>query len=80
MGKLFRAVIQYQPKTIVLGGGVVANRELRKRVEELAGKHNWRLAIPDFQYCTDNAAMVGAAAWHIGISKNSQWYNVNVIS
>ncbi|OGB73617.1 tRNA (adenosine(37)-N6)-threonylcarbamoyltransferase complex transferase subunit TsaD [candidate division Kazan bacterium RIFCSPHIGHO2_01_FULL_44_14] len=80
VGKLFRAVIQYQPKTIVLGGGVVANRELRKRVEELAGKHNWRLAIPDFQYCTDNAAMVGAAAWHIGISKNSQWYNVNVIS
>jgi len=78
--KLFRAVIKYQPKTIMLGGGVAANRELRRRVEELAEKHDWRLIIPDFQYCTDNAAMIGVAANHTGKGRQTKWYNANVIT
>ena len=80
VGKLEQAALQYQPKTIVLGGGVVANRVLRERVAAMAQQRGWELAIPDFQYCTDNAAMIGVAATYLDKGKKSQWYNVNVLT
>ncbi|AKM85006.1 MAG: metalloendopeptidase glycoprotease family, O-sialoglycoprotein endopeptidase [candidate division Kazan bacterium GW2011_GWA1_50_15] len=59
--KLARAASRHQAKTIVLGGGVAANQALRGRVSELAKARGWQLVIPDFKYCTDNAAMIGSA-------------------
>jgi N6-L-threonylcarbamoyladenine synthase len=48
-------------KTLVLGGGVAANRELRERSQLLAGRHGIRVVIPPFRCCTDNGAMIGYA-------------------
>ncbi len=52
----------YQVKQIIVAGGVASNKGLRKRIhEEIKG---YEIIIPSFTYCTDNAAMIGAAAYH----------------
>ena len=48
------------PAALVVAGGVAANREIRQRIETLAGRHELPLAIPPARLCTDNAAMI---AW-----------------
>jgi N6-L-threonylcarbamoyladenine synthase len=47
--------------TVVLGGGVAANRELRARTKELAVARGMRAVVPDLASCTDNAAMIAYA-------------------
>ena len=49
-------------KQIAIAGGVAANRGLRTELKRIAEKENWQVFIPDFQYCTDNAAMIAMAA------------------
>lgn len=49
-------------KTIALAGGVAANSELRKRIEELKSK-GYSTYAPILKYCTDNAAMVASCAY-----------------
>ena len=49
-------------KTITLAGGVAANSELRKRLEELKLK-GYKTNAPQMKYCTDNAAMVASSAY-----------------
>lgn len=58
--------IDAQTKSIVLGGGVGANGPLRTRLSELALKRGLVAVIPPVELCTDNAAMIAAAAsFHI---------------
>lgn len=49
-------------KKLAIAGGVSANEELRARVDELA-KNGCEVHYPKLIYCTDNAAMIGAAAY-----------------
>ena len=51
-------------KTIAIAGGVSANSEIRQRFNETALKNGWDLHIPAFEYCTDNAAMIGITAYY----------------
>lgn len=60
--KAIRAVRAYSSKQLLLSGGVAANRGLRKALEERCAKEGIHLLIPPMEYCTDNAAMIGAAA------------------
>jgi len=60
--KTMKAVREYQPRSILLAGGVAANKMLRERLRKEANKMNVSFFVPDFKYCTDNAAMIGAAA------------------
>jgi N6-L-threonylcarbamoyladenine synthase len=64
IAKLEKAIIQYKPKTIILGGGVAANKPLRERFNLLAKKYKVKSSIPAFEYCTDNAGMIGLAAYY----------------
>ncbi len=50
-------------KNVIIAGGVSANKYLRSELDKLCKKYNASLDIPDFIYCTDNAAMIGAAAY-----------------
>lgn len=50
--------------TLCLAGGVSANRRLRRRMEQLAETHGFRLCMPELWLCTDNAAMIGSAAYY----------------
>lgn len=47
---------------LAIGGGVAANSELRARLRELGGELGIRVWTPPIELCTDNAAMIGAAA------------------
>lgn len=47
-----------------VAGGVAANSALRSALTRLSADQRWEISIPDFQYCTDNAAMIGLAAWY----------------
>jgi N6-L-threonylcarbamoyladenine synthase len=51
-------------KDVAIGGGVSANSELRSRLQEVGEKKGWRTFIPAFQYCTDNAAMIGITGYY----------------
>ncbi|MBN8575352.1 MAG: tRNA (adenosine(37)-N6)-threonylcarbamoyltransferase complex transferase subunit TsaD [Cytophagales bacterium] len=60
--KLKLAAAQTGIKAIAIAGGVAANSELRSRLRAQADKLGWNVFIPEFQYCTDNAAMIAMAA------------------
>lgn len=49
---------------LVLAGGVSANKELRRRMEECCKKQGISLFMPPLQYCGDNAAMIGSQAFY----------------
>jgi N6-L-threonylcarbamoyladenine synthase len=63
---LLQKVVQATENTgisqIAIAGGVAANSGLRKSMQEHADRFGWAIFIPDFQYCTDNAAMIAIAA------------------
>jgi N6-L-threonylcarbamoyladenine synthase len=59
--KLVAAAVQEGVGTVVIGGGVAANRELRERVTALAANHGIRAVLPELASCTDNAAMIAYA-------------------
>jgi N6-L-threonylcarbamoyladenine synthase len=59
--KLVAAAVAEGVRTVVIGGGVAANSELRARVTKLAGEHGLRAVLPELASCTDNAAMIAYA-------------------
>jgi N6-L-threonylcarbamoyladenine synthase len=61
--KLELAIKEYDVNDIALAGGVSANRKLRSEFELLAQKNGINAHIPKFEYCTDNAAMIGIAGY-----------------
>ena len=62
--KLKKASLQTGIKTICLAGGVSANKGLRNAMQEMAEKYQWKLFIPEMEYCTDNAAMIAVTGYH----------------
>jgi len=65
VSKTIRAAKKYKPKTILLGGGVSANKELRAQLGKAIEKNlkNTGYRIPDTGYSLDNAAMIAAAGF-----------------
>lgn len=61
--KLDLALKNTNIKDVIIAGGVSANKYLRGEIAKICDKHKANLNIPDFIYCTDNAAMIGAAAY-----------------
>ncbi|MFJ1323071.1 tRNA (adenosine(37)-N6)-threonylcarbamoyltransferase complex transferase subunit TsaD [Capnocytophaga canis] len=64
MFKLQKAVKQTNIKRIAIGGGVSANSGIRSTLQSLGEKHGWETYIPKFEYCTDNAAMIGIVGYY----------------
>jgi N6-L-threonylcarbamoyladenine synthase len=64
MNKLRKAAAELDIKHIGIAGGVSANSGLRKTLQEEGERNGWQVYIPAFQYCTDNAAMIGITAYH----------------
>ena len=62
--KARRAAAEHGAKAICIGGGVAANTALRQRVREICAEDGRAAFIPSRSMCTDNAAMIGATAWH----------------
>ncbi|APT18081.1 glycoprotease GCP [Amylolactobacillus amylotrophicus DSM 20534] len=64
--KTLRAIAEYKPETFILAGGVAANQGLRERLATKISKlpQQPKVIIPPLRLCGDNAAMIGAAAYH----------------
>lgn len=56
-------------KHLAIAGGVSANSELRERVKGLEKEMSIKTFIPPFEYCTDNAAMIGITAYFKYLNK-----------
>ncbi len=67
-------------KHIIVAGGVSANKYLRGEIQKVAQNNNAKLSIPEFIYCTDNAAMIGAAAFPLYIKQDFADYSLNAES
>ncbi len=63
MDKLKKAVKQTQVSHIAIGGGVSANSGIRTALTNASKTHGWSTYIPKFEYCTDNAAMIGIVGY-----------------
>ena len=61
--KTMRAIKEYNVKTLVVAGGISANLGLREKISEECQKENIHVSFPKLKYCTDNAAMIGAAGY-----------------
>jgi len=64
LDKLEEAARQTGTNEIAVAGGVSANSGLRTALHGLAAKHNWNLHIPEFEFTTDNAAMIAIAGYY----------------
>ena len=64
--KTLKAVCQYQPKSLILAGGVAANKKLREKIKLSLSQLNSgvSLAIPPISLCTDNAVYIASAAFY----------------
>ena len=66
--------------TLLLAGGVSANSRLRERIDELCVKNGYKLYYPPLSLCTDNAAMIGAAAAYNYARNEFSGYNLNAVA
>ncbi|RRD39165.1 tRNA (adenosine(37)-N6)-threonylcarbamoyltransferase complex transferase subunit TsaD [Leptotrichia sp. OH3620_COT-345] len=60
--KVLKAVNEKKVNTVLVAGGVSANKRLREKFKELP--ENIKINFPKMEYCTDNGAMIGAAAYY----------------
>jgi len=63
MKKLKKAAKELQINEIAIAGGVSANSALRKAMEDARDDLGWNIYIPQFQFTTDNAAMIAVAGY-----------------
>lgn len=66
VSKTIKAVKRYSARTILLGGGVAANTNLRSRIVYEAEKIDTPVYIPPIELCTDNAVYIASAAYFAG--------------
>ncbi|MCQ2299467.1 MAG: tRNA (adenosine(37)-N6)-threonylcarbamoyltransferase complex transferase subunit TsaD [Bacteroidales bacterium] len=62
--KFEKAALQKGINQVAIAGGVSANSYLRSELQRIGDKHHWKVFVPKFQFCTDNAAMVGIAGYY----------------
>ena len=67
-------------KRLVIAGGVSANQYLKSEMSKLCQKYDAKLLIPSMLYCTDNAAMIGAAAYPKYLREEFSSYDLEVSS
>ncbi|MGS0973642.1 MAG: tRNA (adenosine(37)-N6)-threonylcarbamoyltransferase complex transferase subunit TsaD [Candidatus Izemoplasmataceae bacterium] len=59
--KSVKAIKEFDAKMFIVAGGVAANKGLREKIDKEI--HDVEVVVPNFEYCTDNAAMIGIAGY-----------------
>ena len=75
--KTKKAIKEYNVKQLLVAGGVSANSSLRESLSNMCKELNVELLKPDIKYCTDNAAMIGAAAYYAYIRGDRADFSLN---
>ena len=78
--KTKKALLQYKTKTFLLSGGVAANSFIRTSLMNMCDEIGVNMYMPEKRYCTDNAAMIGAAAYVLYKEKKFSDFSVNAQS
>ena len=78
--KTKKALLDYNIKTFLLSGGVAANSYIRNSLKEMCDSIGVEMHMPEKRYCTDNAAMIGAAAYVLYKHKKFAPLSVNAQS
>lgn len=78
--KVELALKNYNLKNMIIAGGVSANKYLRSEIEKLCKEYNVNLIVPSIKYCTDNAAMIGCAAYPLYLKGKFADYSLNAKS
>jgi len=63
LNKVKFLAIENNLNSIIFGGGVAANSYLKNRLDYESRENNWTVFIPELQYTTDNAAMIGIVGY-----------------
>lgn len=66
--------------TLLLAGGVSANSRLREKISECCEQNGYKLYYPPLSLCTDNAAMIGAAAAYKFARNEFSGYDLNAVA
>ncbi len=74
--KLKEAMKQVGVSEVAIAGGVSANSGLRSALVALAQRKGWKLYVPEFEYCTDNAGMIAMAAHYKYLRKDFVGYDL----
>ncbi len=61
--KTKKALLKYNLKTFIISGGVASNTHIRESLKSMCESIGVTMYMPEKKYCTDNAAMIGAAAY-----------------
>ena len=78
--KTKKALIKYNLKTLLMSGGVASNSYIRNALKEMCDSIGVKMHVPDKIYCTDNAAMIGAAAYILYKNNKFSDFSVNAKS
>ena len=81
VAKTIRAVKEYKIKTVMLAGGVAANKQLRTQLGDALNSQilNTKYVIPELQFCTDNAVMIATAGYFHALKKQfTPWKKLDV--
>lgn len=80
VNKTLKALKKCNAKYLSVAGGVAANSFIRNSLEDMCRENDIEIFIPDKKYCTDNATMIGAAAYILFKNNNFSDYSVNASS
>lgn len=73
------AALEYGYKQVAIAGGVAANRQLRSSMEAACKKAGLKCCCPSPIFCTDNAAMIGTAAYYEYLRGNIAGWDLNAV-
>ncbi len=77
--KTIAAAKEYHMGKVALAGGVAANSALRQAMENACKEQGFNLYYPSPEFCTDNAAMIGAAAYYEFLNGTRHGLTLNAV-
>lgn len=80
IAKTKKALLDYKVKYLVIAGGVASNSHIREELLKMCNRINVEMHVPDKKYCTDNATMIGAAAYPLYLKKEFAALDINAKS
>lgn len=73
------AAENYGIHKVAMAGGVACNKGLRRKMKEQCGHRKYQLYYPEPVFCTDNAAMIGAAGYYEFINGRRDGWDLNAV-